>query len=75
VKRRHNPTFAEEREIARRIDLKLAASTQQLMLEFDVSRTVITRITRECKVRFQRMKDAREGEAASATLRGCHASR
>lgn len=69
MKRRHNPTFAEEREIARRIDLKLAASTRELMLEFDVSRTVITRITRECKVRLQRTKASREGNASSATLR------
>lgn len=72
MKPRHNPTFDEEREIARRIIQKLSASTtRELMIEFNVSRTVISRITRECKVRLQMLKTSRNGDNTASNSAVC----
>jgi len=59
MKARHNPTFAEERQIAHRIELRLLGSAKVLMREFNVSRSVINRITRECKKHLQQLQEAK----------------
>lgn len=59
MKARHNPTFVEERALAHDIELKLALSTKNLMAKYDVSRTVVSRVTREVKLRFRLARASR----------------